>query len=88
MKNKFKIGSVVRHIGTGVISEVKDFELFDNFYLYYLNENTAYPESQLVEVSENDYNRNNYKNVLGTFKGINLGDGWLIDPDNNEPIYF
>ena len=47
MKPKYQLGQIVENRNTGQKLTIKDFEIFDDLVLYYLQEGGALPEAQV-----------------------------------------
>lgn len=47
MKPKYQLGQIVENRNTGQKLTIKDFEIFDDLVLYYLQEGGALPEEQV-----------------------------------------
>ena len=61
MKAKYQLGQIVESRNTGEKLTIKDFEVFDDLILYYLEEGSALPESQI-----STYGLKNIKKILLT----------------------
>jgi hypothetical protein len=61
MKAKYQLGQIVESSNTGEKLTIKDFEVFDDLILYYLEEGSALPESQI-----STYGLKNIKKILLT----------------------
>jgi hypothetical protein len=61
MKAKYQLGQIVESLNTGEKLTIKDFEVFDDLILYYLEEGSALPESQI-----STYGLKNIKKILLT----------------------
>jgi hypothetical protein len=59
MKNKFKVGEIVKEKKSSNYHIIQDFEFFDNLVLYYVSETNAFPEQNLESCTYDEYMESN-----------------------------